>query len=233
MEFRNTLYMSVLLVGGFICLHFYEASVADEFNAHNVILGKIIDEQETSFFNFSSLTKHNFTKSDEDALKFDLWNREVKDLKSLVAKPNLKNMSASKDLFAKYDVDKEYLTYKGEISYLTRFKILDGILNQSSLLLEELRIREKTKRQKDLHIIINQRQNNFSKNGNYELELGVVNLYNDVPHVDFFVEIDGQKSRVHSFPYLLPKNTNTGFIIGDFKNPVTGEKGTIKKKISP
>jgi len=233
MEFRNTLYMSILLVGSFICLHFYEESVMDEFTAHNAMLKAVIDDQKSSFDALPYLINQNITKSEEDVLKLNLWKKEVRYLESMVAKPSQKNLSASKHLFAKYDVDKDFLMYNGEISYLTQFKIFEGILNQSKPLVEELQKREKEKRQKDLHVIISKRQNNYAQNGVYELELEVVKLYNDTQNCDLFVEINGQKNIVHSFPFLLPKKANTGFIVGDFENPVTGVKRTIKKNVFP
>ena len=225
--------MSILLVGAFICLHFYEESVSDEFNAHNFMLKALIDDHKSSLNALPYFINHNIAKSDEDVIKLDLWNREIKDLKNLVANPSLKNLSASKQLFTKYGVDKDYLMHNGEISYITRFNILDGILNQISPVLEELQKREIKKRQKDIHVIISHRQNKYAANEIYELELEVVKLYNDMENSDFFVEINGKKDKVNTFPYFLPKNTNTGFIIGKLKDPVTGERRTIKKNVFP
>ncbi len=225
--------MSVLLVVGFVCLHFYEESVVNEYNAHNWMLKEIVDDHESSFNTLPYLINYNLAKSDDDVIKLELWNNEVKDLKSLISNPSLKNLSASKDLFTKYDIDINHLIINGEISYLTRYKTLEGILNQSYPVVDELQKREIKKYQKDLHIIISQRQNKYTLNEEYELELEVVKLFNDNEYNKFFVELNGKTDTVHSFPYLLPRNTNSEFIIGKLKDPVTGERRTIKMDIFP
>jgi len=225
--------MSVLLISGFLCLHFYEDSVLDEFNIHNWMLEEIVNDHRMSIKILPHIFNSSYSKSDEDIIKLYSWESDVSNLESLVANSSLKNARTSKQLIAKYGLDEDYLMHNGHISNLSQFKVLDGILNQSYPVIEELQKREMKKRQDDLHIIILKKQNRYTENEVYELELEVVKLYHDLSDIEFFIEINGKKDRVISFPYFLPKNTTSGILCGNLKDSVTGESRMINKKFFP
>jgi len=198
-----------------------------------VMMKELVKDQRSSIFLVSNHYQYKKVKSDEDIIKLEMLDEEIKDFERLIENPNLRNLNASKNLLSKYNVDNDCLMHYDKISLLTQFKVWDGVLNEANPIIEKLRIKENDRRQKDLRVIITNRQSRYFENQEYELELEVVSLYNDIKDCDFFVEIDGQRSNVHSFPFLLPKNTKNGQIVGGFKNSTSGEERTIKKNIFP
>lgn len=233
MGFDNTLNMSILLVGAFICLHFYETSVKDEFYAHNVMLGEVVKDYKRSVDLHPKLNWNRKVCSNNDNSNFKGWRVDVEILEGLVDNPDLRNLYTSKNLFEKYNIDTKYLMHDDNISQLTQFKILEEILSQSMAVIEEFEKREKIKRLEDLKVIITNRENKYFKNETYFLNLEAVNLYKNIRHGKYHVVIDGEKQPVESFPFLLPKDAKSGLVVGSFSNPSTGEFRTIKKEFLP
>ena len=234
MNYYNTLAMSTLLVVGFLCLHFYEQQIYKEYNAHNLILSKIVkdNKEAISYGYYDHLFKREMSEDYID--RIEQIKQDFKELEQIIDNSKLLKIEKYNKLIEKYKIDKDALIINGNLTVLSQYYILSGINKKLKPLITKLHNQETIERQNEMIVILKNKQKVYNVGQNYDLEIEVVNLYKGTfKNAEVMVVINGVTEKVEQFPYELPFMPDEFTMHVKGTNVVTGEKYHIKDVIHP
>ncbi len=230
MIFRNYLTTSVLLVATFAFMHFYEASIRAELDAHNFVMREIVEEQKNALN-----SKFGHVMSERRSLKEEYHDlkdlqEEFRDVKNHYVLLNSNRVESIESVLMKYDVDKSKNQYGWYLSYYAQSRIFNKINEQLDSALELNLVGNKLSEGNDRHVIIKERETYYNVNETYELEFQDVRLFNNyLEEGEISVDFNGNIHKIKKFPYLINKLPDSLALIYKGKDVVTGEVDIVRE----
>lgn len=225
--------MSVILVGTFLCLHFFETNVEKEYNAYNSVLSEIIEGKKMEIDYFLSSANFFIEPNAREREEMNLLEDDLQELENILTPGQSIKLVSSKKLLKKYGIDEDNLKIYGGISAYSQYLVIDAIYHRMQSLNTIVEARDKANRESNIRPIIMNRQKSYTPNQTYDLELEIVDLYKFFPKQNLMVEIDGIEKEVVDFPLELDFKPKSIAFRAVIENRVTGEKQKINEIYRP
>lgn len=231
MVFRNYLNMSVLLVLGFFCLHFWEVSVHKKLVVYEHAMEDVIERRKQEIYSGISLCK---SELDRDGIPY----HKLKELESdfIRFKENTSIQSRHSDvneIRAEYDLASLGNIDDRDVSVIEQNAFYEKVMDRLNEFILRVGVKRELREANNRHVIIKNRKAVYEIGKEYALEFEDVSLGQWLGRdFELYIEANGKKERLVQFPYTLRDDVDTIAFFMNGINPISGEKYILKEVYS-